>query len=326
MQEVYREHMPLTALLNIQGNVLVGGGGGNVQFGFPNQIVLVSPSKAVLAKQDVRTVVISLNGSADAVIVSYGDSFDLFEIDKDLSTLIGPFPLPNGCISAVICGSTLYYLLSRRLYSLPISGFIKGASPGLMALPATMRTTDTVIRLFSGDSGVDCLVQREGDYLLINNQSVSALEDKISYYTREGESLAYIIQRSEERTGITMQYQNKVYQVIESRCICVCALGQGLFVVGDGDGSLIAYRRGREVWRKKVSHSPITSISRVERGGLMCCTIHGDLISTGVGGGMRGWGLGVAVVGLGVLGGVGAKYWAMGVLSRGLEIVRSWFG
>lgn len=303
MAQMYEESMPITTLLPIEDCILVAGGGGNVLFGFPNRLFLLSPEKEVLDEKDACALVITAKAYANLVILQHEESFELVHIeDKKIK---GPFKLPEGCESPVVVDGSVVFLAEGKVMECPVEDLLSD-SPEPSTVPYAFRDggepQGKILRLTTSQNSLACIT--EGAFgtfivhsLLSGEHKPSPYPDGMgqtgaqkkhvrktydvfnrmpSAYTAAPES-AYVTQLADKKGVVTMVGSRK-YMVIEKKCIVVASLGNDEYILGTGEGCIIKYCKGAEVWRRKISSNPISSIVR-QGPFLYCSTIHGQIFT-----------------------------------------------
>ncbi|OAG28858.1 hypothetical protein NEDG_00997 [Nematocida displodere] len=277
MGERYKEGMPLTTALAVEGKILVGGGGGNPLFGFPNKLSLLTPRLELLHEVIVKSVVVSAKAYQNQVIVSYEDSSELFTIHKN--TIQGPVHFPEGASSPIILDNQIHFVAKEGIYECSVEAFLD--NPDFPYPLTEKKTTDKVISILGINNQLGEIVTKENEYLLSQKGEQSLLDGEICDYTSE-RSLGYIVQLPKStRSVVTMTSHGKTHRVIESKCIVIHCLSNQSFLVGNGDGYIINYSRGKELWRSKVFSTPVSSITSIGKT-VICTSINGrvSVIST----------------------------------------------
>lgn len=281
MTETYIESMPITTLLQENGRIFLGGGGGNTAFGFPNQVLLLSPGKEVLSRRNVKTIVVSAKIYGEYVIVDFGGEYEIYSIKGGV--IEGPFPIDLSFLSPVIISDSLFYIKNNKISCVALQEFLRGE--GKEAFISTEEAEDERISSLIVESRkLIYLVEKKEENFLVRNGRKSYLDGPICNYTSDLE-LGYIIQLPKQNSLITMHSsasgREKKWKVIEPKSICIHSMGKGVFMAGTGDGYIIRFREGREVYRKKISDCPISSITSI--GSMLhCSTINGHYISVPV--------------------------------------------
>ncbi|KAI5173178.1 hypothetical protein NEFER03_2138 [Nematocida sp. LUAm3] len=278
MTETYMEAMPITTLIQENGRIFLGGGGGNTAFGFPNQVILLSPGKQVLSRRDVKTIVVSAKIYGEYVVVDFGGEYEIYSIKG--GKIEGPFPIDTSILSPVIINDSLFYIKNNKVFCSSLYEFLRGE--GEEAFISTEHAEDERISsLIVENTKLIYLLEKKQENFLIRNNRKIFLDGPICNYSSDLE-FGYIVQLPKENSLITMHSctsgKEKRWRIIEPKTICIHSLGKGTFIVGTGDGYIVTFKEGREVYRKKISDCPISSVTSI--GDMLhCSTINGHYIS-----------------------------------------------
>ncbi|KAI5190410.1 hypothetical protein NEMIN01_1034 [Nematocida minor] len=375
----YKESMPLTSISRTGKNFLLGGGGGNPIFGFPNRIVMLDAELNVLAEANVKEVVVSSKVYSDEyVLVEYPSSYELFILSE--GDIQGPYTLPFGVYSPIIVKGTLYYIKEGKVFKIEVSKIKnsktaeseikiktkeitsnKGHADTMnsQSSPDNITTQDadsstshdtsdqqheaaSASDLSSWEKAVDINEEIKMSSLYTNGQSLLykatkknipflfmeegrevMLDGPISSYSAS-KSLGYIVQLPKDKSVLTMMHRDQIWTVIEPMCITIHSTEDGVFYVGTGTGHVIAYKKGRELWRKKVFTSPVSGIASMS-GQLYCTCINGRVAKVATEGAMKQVvKMGLFIVCLSACVGA-AKYYAEERMRSIFEAARSYF-
>ncbi|KAI5136600.1 hypothetical protein NEAUS04_0883 [Nematocida ausubeli] len=351
----YVEGMPLTSVVCSNGSVVIGGGGGNPLFGFPNRIILLDSACNEIMHLTVRDIILSLRAVPGAVLVEYFNFFEVFLI-KD-GVIDGPVWGEEGVTSAVLGSDGVYYVKNGLVrlniweamkktklnthsvesngkepeksaelnthsvesngdesekstelsthsvesngkepekstelntHSVESNGEEQGNNPELVTLHAKSPVTEgeNIPRLLTlhGKSNEYLIYSEKTDGIvsLYENAEETVLPGPISRYKMQDKAYSYIVQLKDDYSLVTMQYDGKIYHVLEKMCISV-AVSEGVFYVGTGRGEVIAYKKGRVLWRKKIFTSPVTDLWLNGRD-IWCTCINGRVIKGSIDG------------------------------------------
>ncbi|KAH9385173.1 uncharacterized protein NEMAJ01_0069 [Nematocida major] len=333
----YLESMPLTSGVRVGEHILIGGGGGNPIFGFPNRMSLLDSDFNVVCEKSVKEVIVSIRVHCGAyAIVEYPSSHDLFTVES--GQIKGPVPLPAGIVSPVIVGEFLYYVRDGRVLKASVRGLVQACESSESHVSASRsnsddgaevqggsdaetlsRASDSAVQQPAKDQGSDLSASLSGegagekksyvdahsepvelasgvsvrslytdgdsllyrtcknDVPLLHTESGRAvmLDGAVSSYSMN-KSFAHIIQLGGDESLVTMTHKGSTWSVLEPMCVTVHSTGDGSFYVGTGLGDVISYKCGREMWRKRIFKSPVSSISS-QKGALFCTCINGLL-------------------------------------------------
>jgi len=271
----YEEGMPITSVIDVKGSILVGGGGGNKLYGFPNKLFLLDTEMNVLDNLLVKKAVFSTKCYENFVIVEYEDcTFEIFEIDNGKIT--GPHSFPEGARSPVLFDGMSLYVKDNGIWSISLLGLIEGNTNKEAQFSRQPERGDELVALLVKGENLLVLVKRKEGFLLLDREFTAALSGPISDYTNVRE-FGYIVQMKKEMSYVCMEGAVKTH-AIEPKCTTVNSLGDGAFLLGDGDGCLIKYKNGRKAWKTRVfKNSPVSSIGSIGSS-LYCSSINGRLV------------------------------------------------
>lgn len=137
----YKESMPLTSISPVKEHFLMGGGGGNPLFGFPNKLILIDKDLNLLCDINVKEVVVSSKVYDGAyAVVEYPGSFEVFVVEG--REIKGPFVLPAGVRSPVVVKEVLYYIRGEKIFKSKISK-LKGADLPYPEIEKTKKISNT---------------------------------------------------------------------------------------------------------------------------------------------------------------------------------------
>ncbi|KAI5130950.1 hypothetical protein NEPAR04_2302 [Nematocida parisii] len=331
----YKEGMPLTSIGQAGNHLLMGGGGGNPLYGFPNRLVLVDTEFNEVWSQTVKEIVVSAKVYSNRyAIVEYPDSFELFFIEA--GKIEGPFPLYFGMHSPVIVKDVLYYVREGRVYSAEVSKIRKekekretaekeenekrGSDLEEESAEVRLGEGSKVRSLYTNGASVLYTTAKNGVLFLTQESEEQVMLDGVITNYTANKSFGYIIQLKDDESLINMTHNGRTWTVIEPMCITVHSTGDGRFYVGTGTGEVIAYTGGVELWRKKLFPSPVSCITSAQ-GVLYCTCINGQVSKTSRDGAMRRVvKVGLLCVGLSACLGV-TKYYAEAQASKAIACV-----
>ncbi|KAI5190783.1 hypothetical protein NECID01_1150 [Nematocida sp. AWRm77] len=313
----YVEGMPITSLVETRGRVLVGGGGGNSAYGYPNTLYLLSSSLDILSQQVVQGLIVSVKAFGECAVLEYEHGFELFTISED--KIQGPFTLPEGSKYPVIEGEFLVYVRKNAIWKVLLADFLMGEykeSRHEMEAPAE---TEALCMLLKTKEGLGTLSQRGKEYVFRGDGYTDVLANEIKDYLVQ-KSLCYVSQAEGELSLVRMGDK----KILEAKCTTVYEDVRGGCYVGTGDGYLIKYEGGVEQWRKKIFNEvPISAVTIVKQQ-ILCSSISGRVayVSSKVSGSfIRG-----ATIGLLAAAAVAcAKYYVKSTLWTGMSKLHSFW-
>lgn len=276
----YKESMPLTSISKTGNNLLLGGGGGNPIYGFPNRLVLVDGEFTILSDIKVKEVVVSSKVYSNIyAVVEYPSSYELFMIQNN--EIKGPFALSSGVHSPVIVKDVLYYTKEGKVHRTELAKIkekLEEAGQDVLCSESEkhvdLNENRAVKYLYTNTHSLLYKTQKNGLLMLHTGEGKEEMLDgSISSYSMN-KSFAYIVQLPKDDSLITMMHEGKKWTVIEPMCITVHSEGNGDFYVGTGKGEVVAYRKGVELWRKSIFPAPVSSLATAN-GFLYCTNING---------------------------------------------------
>lgn len=311
----YQEGMPITALVEAGGCMLVGGGGGHALYGYPNELFLLSASLEILDRKVARSLIVSVKVYGRFAVLEYESAFELFEIAE--GKICGPRCLPEGSRFPVVKDDAVVYLRKNQLWQICLADFLKGKLAETEYAMDGVQKEDTLLMLLGRSDCLSCLLLRGEDHLLVGPHETEVLAGEIKDSSAGG-PLAYLLQVDKELSQVGLG----AVKVLEPKCTTICSEASGECYVGTGDGWLIKYRDGAEMWRKQVFKSaPISSVA-VVKGRIYCSSITGRIAAVSSKlplSFVRGGAIGVLAAA--VL--AGTKYFATDAVRSSLAQVRS---
>lgn len=273
----YKNEMPLFAMARFGQHLVVGGGGGNPDFGKPNGLYLLDKEYNIVDKCTTEDIVTSIRASGDILHVHFlGNTGWLMRADEHAGarkfSVISK--LEKEMHSPVFYRGSIYYVTKHK----GIDCFT--VVPEATRLPTPAERAD-VVSVFPADGQIHYITNNDGDHLLHYGKTVAPIEGPIKDYAladaeegKEKTALALIVKEPSQSTSLRF-VEPRPACVLEEMLTCICAEGRSI-ICGTGDGKICVYRDGKLLARKKIKDTPITNVAIID-GVVHYSTLGGEL-------------------------------------------------